>query len=213
MSEKNLQDKEPQVQAQGQALVDELEEGAAQAEAETITPSGAEEAQRYQELLEQYTRLAADFDNYRKRMAQEIEQARRYGGEKAVLELLPVLDNLERAVGSLNENSDPKLLFQSFRLMSNQLNDGLAGIGVKRIEALGQPFDPNFHEAISQTESAEYPENTIAAVMQSGYMLNDRVLRPTLVSVSSGAPAAESAPASAPEKEEASANPFRHVGQ
>lgn len=140
--------------------------------------------QKYQDLYDQYVRLAADFDNYRKRFNQEIEATRRYASENTLKELIPALDNLERATGSLSETSEPKLLYQSFRLMNNQIIDALAGVGLKRMETVGKPFDPNFHEAVTQVPSNDHPDQTVVNELQSGFMLQDRVLRPAMVAVS-----------------------------
>jgi molecular chaperone GrpE len=139
---------------------------------------------KYRDLNDQFLRLAADFDNFRKRSYQEHESARKVGREVTIQELLPVLDNLSRATGSLNESSDPKLLFQSFRLMQNQLLEAFGNLGVKKMQVVGQPFDPKFHEAVQQVDSDEHPDQTVLMEMQSGYMLYDQVLRPAMVSVS-----------------------------
>lgn len=139
---------------------------------------------KYRDLNDQFLRLAADFDNFRKRSYQEHESARKVGREVTIQELLPVLDNLSRATSSLNESSDPKLLFQSFRLMQNQLLEAFSNLGVKKMQVVGQPFDPKFHEAVQQVDSDEHPDQTVLMEMQSGYLLYDQVLRPAMVSVS-----------------------------
>ncbi|MBY0405465.1 MAG: nucleotide exchange factor GrpE [Cyanobacteria bacterium] len=144
----------------------------------------------YKEKNEQYLRLAADFDNYRKRSFQEQESARKSGTESALQELLSVLDNLDRASSSLTENSDPKVLFQSFNLMNRQLLEAFGNLGVKKMETVGKPFDPIFHEAVSQIETEEALDQTILKELQAGFMLYDKVLRPAMVTValnSSGA--------------------------
>ncbi len=141
---------------------------------------------KYQLLQEQFTRLAADFDNYRKRTREEQESLVKYGAQKSIMELLPALDNLERATGSLTEDSDPKLLYKSFSMMQKQLLDGLDNMGVKKIQAVGQVFDPQLHEAVNRMESAEFPEDTIMYEAQSGYLLHDKVIRPAMVVVSMG---------------------------
>jgi molecular chaperone GrpE len=141
-----------------------------------------------QQLQDQYTRLAADFDNFRKRSRDEQESLIKYGAQKSIMELLPILDNLERANASLNENSEPQALYKSFSLMQKQLLDGLASIGVNQVSSVGQPFDPQFHEAINRMPSTDYPENTIMYEAQSGYKLHDKVIRPALVVVSTGVP-------------------------
>jgi molecular chaperone GrpE len=161
------------------------------ATAESVSSSDFTALQeKYQQLQDQFTRLAADFDNYRKRTRDEQESLVKYGAQKSIMELLPVLDNLERATGSLKEDSDPKLLYKSFSMMHRQLMDGLDNIGVKKIPAVGQVFDPLLHEAVSQTASAEFPEDNIIHEVQSGYQLHDKVIRPAMVIVSTGAPEA-----------------------
>lgn len=164
---------------------------------------------KYQLLQDQFTRLAADFDNYRKRTREEQESLVKYGAQKSIAELLPVLDNLDRATGSLNEESDPKALYKSFGVMQKQLMDALDSMGVKKIPAVGQPFDPQWHEAVNRMESAEFPEDTIMYEAQSGYQLHDKVIRPAMVVVSTGS-ADQSGPAAspAPEAAEKPHNPF-----
>ncbi|MBY0450129.1 MAG: nucleotide exchange factor GrpE [Cyanobacteria bacterium] len=132
---------------------------------------------------DQYIRMAADFENFRKRYAQEREALLKYGSEHAMHELIPVLDNLERAMGSLSETSDAKILFQSLRLMSSQLQDCLSNIGLKKLNAVGEAFDVSLHEAVSQQETSEHPEGTIITEVQSGYLLKDRLIRPSRVIV------------------------------
>lgn len=166
--------------------------------------------EKHQQLQDQFTRLAADFDNYRKRTRDEQESLVKYGAQKSILELLPVLDNLERATGSLKEDSDPKLLYKSFSMMHRQLMDGLDNMGVKKIPSVGQVFDPLQHEAVSQTASAEFPEDTIIHEVQSGYQLHDKIIRPAMVIVSTGAPAETNpeAPKAAEEPIQKPVNPF-----
>lgn len=160
---------------------------------------------KYDELNDQHLRLAADFENFRKRVAQEREALLKYGAENTVQNLLPILDNLKRASNSLSEDSDPKMLYQSFDMLSKQLLDSLTGQGLKVIETTGQLFDPNFHEATNQIETTEHPENTIVHEIQSGFLLHERVIRPALVSVATP-PAQETTPNS----NEETANPFVH---
>jgi molecular chaperone GrpE len=157
--------------------------------------------QKYKDLYDQYVRLAADFDNFRKRRQQEVEYSRKYGAESALLALLPALDNLERASASLNETSDPKMLYQSFRLVYNQLIGALDTIGVKKMNPVGQTFDPNLHEAIGQVPTADMPEESVVNEAQAGYLYHDRVLRPAMVTVA----VAPSEPAPA----QAVNNPFK----
>lgn len=143
----------------------------------------AEAEARYRELHDQHLRLAADFDNFRKRRLQEMDHQRKYGAETALLALLPVLDNLHRAQASLTEQSDPKVLFQSIAMLQRQLLDNLTTLGLQPIDPVDQPFDANQHEAVSSQPTADKPENTVLTVAQKGYKLHDRVIRPAQVIV------------------------------
>lgn len=193
----------------------EMEDGNSSAAQSQPSEGAGEDYQgKYQLLQEQFTRLAADFDNYRKRVRDEQESLVKYGAQKSVMELLPVLDNLERATASLSENSDPKVLFKSFSVVQKQLLDGLDAMGVKKIQAVGQPFDPQFHEAVNQMPSAEFPEGTVMYEAQSGYQLHDKVIRPAMVVVSTGSAdgAAVEPPQTAEDERQPAenrANPFR----
>lgn len=135
------------------------------------------------ELQQQYLRLAADFDNFRKRTAQERESLFKYGAASTIEAILPVIDNLERAEKSLNENTDIKTFLQSFRMMHQQLMEAMKSLGVSPIDAQGQLFNPEHHEALNQVQTAEHPENTIVEVYQQGYTLHDKVIRAARVVV------------------------------
>lgn len=130
-----------------------------------------------------YIRLAADFDNFRKRQEQERGSLLKYGAEDTLKKLLPVMDTFERAQKSFKEIDDPQKLRESFDAVQKQFMDALEKIGVEKIETVGKEFDPNLHEAIMQTPSDEHPDHTIIAEMQSGYKLCDKILRPALVNV------------------------------
>ena len=148
---------------------------------ENQTDSALQE--KYDTLNSQYIRLAADFDNYRKRQAQERESLLKYGAENTLKKIIEVLDNFERGEKANESVDDCDKLRESFSLVYKQLVDVLTKAGLEPIEAEGQEFDPNFHEAVMQTPTSEYPEHTIIAVLQKGYKLEDRVLRPALVNV------------------------------
>jgi molecular chaperone GrpE len=137
---------------------------------------------------EEYLLLArqtqADFENYQKRAARDREQERRYAQSPLALALLPALDNLERALAAARQAGDNGPLVQGVALVQSQLLDALRRNGVTPIEAKGQPFDPNKHEAVMQQPSADQPPGTVLQVLQPGYQLHDRVLRPASVVVS-----------------------------
>lgn len=127
----------------------------------------------------------ADLENFRRRKSKEMQDSLRYASLPLVESLLQVLDNLERALQSAAEENDSASLQEGVQLVSNQLLAALEGHGCKRIEALGQLFDPNRHEAI-QMQPGEQPANTIVMEVQSGFMLHDRVVRPAKVIISTG---------------------------
>ena len=137
----------------------------------------------FEALNNQYIRLAADFDNYRKRQAQERESLLKYGAENTLKKIIEVLDNFERGAKANETVEDCDKLRESFNLVHKQLLDVLTKVGLETIEAEGKEFDPNFHEAVMQTPTGEYPEHTVIAELQKGYKLEDRVLRPALVNV------------------------------
>lgn len=139
--------------------------------------------EEYDKLNQQYIRLAADFDNYRKRQEQERENLIKFGTESALKNMLEVLDNFERGEKALESVEDCEKLKESFNLVHKQVIETLAKLGLEEINAIGEEFDPNFHEAVMQTPTSEHPEHTIINELQKGYKMGDKVLRPTLVNV------------------------------
>lgn len=139
----------------------------------------------YDTLNNQYLRLAADFENFRKRQEQERESLLRYGAETALKKMIEVLDNFERGEKALENVEDCQQVKDSFNLIHKQVIETLSKLGLEQIEAAGKEFDPNFHEAVMRTPAGEHEENTIVAELQKGYKLGDKVLRPALVNVAS----------------------------
>lgn len=137
----------------------------------------------FDKLNNQYLRLAADFDNYRKRQETERESLLKFGTENALKKLIEVLDNFERGQKALENVDDCQKVKESFGLVHKQVIDTLNKLGMEEIKAEGEEFDPNFHEAVMRTPTADYPENTIINELQKGYKMGDKVLRPTLVNV------------------------------
>ena len=137
----------------------------------------------FDKLNNQYLRLAADFDNYRKRQEAERENLLKFGTENALKKLIEVLDNFERGQKSLENVDDCQKVKESFGLVHKQVVETLNKLGMEEIKAEGEEFDPNFHEAVMRTPTADYPENTIVNELQKGYKMGDKVLRPTLVNV------------------------------
>ncbi len=128
----------------------------------------------------------AEFQNAKRRMEEEIQNRQRYATGEFVKNLLPVLDNFERALKAAEQTQNYDALISGVNGTLKQLLSALQKAGITPIEAVGQEFDPNYHEAIGHTESAEFPANTVAEELQRGYIMHDRVLRPTLVKVAQG---------------------------
>ena len=139
--------------------------------------------EKYDTLNNQYLRLAADFDNFRKRNEQEREALLKYGAESTLKKMLEVLDNFERGLKAIETVEDCEKVKECYNLAYKNFTDVLAKAGLEAIKAEGEVFDPNFHEAVMQTPSSDVPEHTIIAELQKGYKLGDKVLRPTLVNV------------------------------
>lgn len=136
-----------------------------------------------EELFSRYLRLQADFENYKRRTRQEMQQLAQIASEELVRKLLPVLDNLERALGAALQEAPSSALTQGVEMVVKQWQDILAKEGVAPIPAAGQPFDPTRHEAVVQEPAEGLPDNTVIEEMQKGYMFNGKVIRPSLVKV------------------------------
>lgn len=150
---------------------------------ETQSEENKKLQEAYDKLNQQYIRLAADFDNYRKRQEQERESLVKYGTENALKKMLEVLDNFERGQKALEGVEDSEKIKECFQLVHKQLWETLSKLGLEEIKAVGEEFDPNFHEAVMQTPTTEHPEHTVINELQKGYRVGDKILRPTLVNV------------------------------
>jgi molecular chaperone GrpE len=134
------------------------------------------------EASNRYLRLAADFDNYKKRVRQEQSETVQHANVELISRLLPVVDNFHRVIESAPPGLDDAWL-QGIKLTLQQLDELLASQGVSQIESVGTPFDPTLHEAIGHEESDEHPEDTVVSEVRKGYRLHDQVVRPALVRV------------------------------
>ena len=147
--------------------------------------------EEYEALRDKYLRLSADFDNYKKRFAREKQEMRDFGNAQRLKELLFVLDNIERAIEVSEESHGEKTDFVAFldgiKLVHSQFLSGLENFGVSSIDSSeGSSFDPSYHEAVHKEYSETCESGTIVSQMQKGYLLNGRLLRPSMVSVSQG---------------------------
>lgn len=147
---------------------------------------GGESEEDYKAKAQEYynhmQRLKAEFDNYRKRTQKEKEELAKYASERVIVSLLPVLDNLERAIESAQKNKDFESFSQGVEMIFRQFMKVLEDEGLKPIETEGAQFDPNVHEALLK-EASDKEENTILAELQKGYYLKDKVIRPSRVKV------------------------------
>lgn len=155
-------------------------------ESEETAPEDADAIrEKYEaELAEKenrYLRLQADFENFRRRTRQEKEELGNLVTQNLLKDLLPFLDNFERALAA--ENSDAESLRAGVEMMYKQLVEALKKEGLEYIETKGKPFDPNFHQAVMRVEDAEKEDGTIVAELQKGYMVKGRVIRPSMVQV------------------------------
>jgi molecular chaperone GrpE len=155
----------------------------------TVTPEQLEElkarAAKADEHWERLLRTSADFDNFKKRVVREKQDAIRYANETLIEKLLPVLDNLEMALAAAQPESteSAQSLQAGVAMTAQQLKKVLADAGLEEVDAAGQKFDPNWHEAVSQLESADVPEGHVLQQLRKGYKLRDRLLRPASVVV------------------------------
>ncbi|WP_040948348.1 nucleotide exchange factor GrpE [Gorillibacterium massiliense] len=154
---------------------------------ETAGSEAAQIASLLSQLAESQDRFArgqADFDNFRRRTRQEKEEFAKYASAKLIEQLLPVMDNFERAVSASQETKDFDSFFKGVDMIARQLTQVLEQEGLIKMETVGQPFNPEYHQALMQVESEEYEEGTIVEELVKGYMLKDKVLRPAMVKVS-----------------------------
>lgn len=181
------QEQQEATAAESQEPVNEA--GAAEAQAEEMADQGQDELARLktevEETQQRFVRAQADFDNFRRRTQKEKEELAKYASMKLVTELVPVIDNFERAMATVPEGTESESFSKGIQMIFRQLETVLNNEGLTAMDTVGQPFNPEFHQAIMQVESDEYEEGTVVEEVQKGYMLKDKVLRPAMVKVSS----------------------------
>lgn len=138
-----------------------------------------------EEQQQRVLRTQADFDNFRRRTQKEKEDLAKYASSLLITELLPVIDNFERALSTGTDNPEVSSYAKGVEMIFRQLEGVLKAEGLEEMNSVGQPFNPEFHQAIMQVESDEYEEGIVVEEVQKGYKLKDRVLRPAMVKVSS----------------------------
>ncbi len=136
------------------------------------------------ELNQRFLRVAADFENYKRRTALEKDDLLKYSNAKIIGEILPVLDNFQLALKTSGDSKEVQNIVKGVDMIYRQLLQVLEQAGMTKIEAVGHPFDPNLHEAIMQVDDDSVPEDTVVEELRAGYMLKERVIRPSMVKVS-----------------------------
>ncbi|AAU24250.2 nucleotide exchange factor GrpE [Bacillus sp. GM2] len=168
----------------------EAEQTAAEADApaeETQTEMLEKQLKELQERLEEkenkLLRVQADFENYKRRARLDLEAAEKYRSQRIISDLLPALDNFERALQIDPDNEQTKSLLQGMEMVHRQILEALKNEGVEQIPSVGEQFDPNMHQAVMQVEDEAYESNAVVEELQKGYKLKDRVIRPSMVKV------------------------------
>jgi molecular chaperone GrpE len=169
--------------ADSETSTDHQKDGPAQ---DDPTRALAEKTDECQALQEKYLRLAAEFENYKRIAQRDQREYSRFANEQVLKELLPVVDNLERAIQSAKASPESNTIIEGVQLTLKQFLETLTKFGVQHISTVGQSFDPARHQAVTRIDDADAPENTVVEEFQKGYLLHERVLRPAMVAVATG---------------------------
>jgi molecular chaperone GrpE len=153
-------------------------------EVEKMKTNLVEKEKEAAEAQDKYLRALAELDNYKKFAAREKADLIKFGNENIIKDIIPILDNLDRALDHAEKTPGKESFIEGFRIIQGQILSCLEKYGVTKIESVGQDFDPNIHEAIQMVESPEYESNKVVEEFQRGYLLNGRLLKPAKVSVS-----------------------------
>lgn len=181
----NVNDNMHQEQTE-QELQNEVEENPA-TEEQTIEDASAEVEKlrlENEESQQRVLRVQADYDNFRRRTVKEKEELAKYASSVLITQLIPVIDNFERALATGSDSTDNSAFVKGVEMIFRQLEDVLGSEGLKPMKSVGEPFNPEYHQAIMQVESDEYEEGIVVEEVQKGYLLKDKVLRPAMVKVS-----------------------------
>ncbi|MEK8129403.1 nucleotide exchange factor GrpE [Paenibacillus filicis] len=174
-----------QVESATYEAFEQAETGTADAPSDAVQAQIDEAKKQAEEHYQRLLRTQADFDNFRRRTQKEKEETAKYGSLKVIEQLLPVVDNFERALSASKDNKDYDALAKGIDMIFRQLDQVLAAEGLRPMEAVGTPFNPEYHQAIMQVESEEHEEGIVVEEIQKGYLLKDKVLRAAMVKVSS----------------------------
>ncbi|MFD3447678.1 nucleotide exchange factor GrpE [Microbacteriaceae bacterium 4G12] len=183
MEERNEQVVQEEIQEQVQEELQEEQTEGTVSEEVRLQEQMQELEAKLADTENRMLRLQADFDNYRRRVLLDREAAEKYRAQSLVSDILPALDNFERAMKVEATEEQAKALLQGMEMVHRQMLEALTKEGVEAIEAVGQQFDPYLHQAVMQVEDSEYESNTVVEEFQKGYKLKDRVIRPSMVKV------------------------------
>ena len=182
LQEDKIDEEEKDAKSQQESeLKKESSEQTKNQEIELLRKLAEDKQKEIDEYKNRWIRTQADFDNYRKRIQREIQEINLYAGEQLIKDILPVIDNFERALNSAKGSDDA--FYKGVQMIYQQLIDILKKHEVKEIEAVGKPFNPNFHEAVMTSESEDLEPDTVAEVLLKGYMYHSKVIRPSMVKV------------------------------
>ncbi|MDQ0339612.1 molecular chaperone GrpE [Caldalkalibacillus uzonensis] len=183
-AEQQAQQEEHAHSAQETPADEQLEEGTSELSMEELEAQLQEAQEKAEEYYQRYLRAQADFDNFRKRTRKEKEDLQKYAALPVIEQLLPVLDNFERALAAGQSTQDAESLMKGVEMVFKQVQQVLTEQGLEEIEAVGKPFDPHVHEAVMQVESEDHDSGIVVEELQKGYKLKDKVIRPAMVKVS-----------------------------
>ncbi|MGG5254996.1 nucleotide exchange factor GrpE [Neobacillus sp. SM06] len=179
----NESENETTVSSEAEAVKEEQIELSIEDQLSVLKEKNAELEKKLEEADNRYLRLQADFDNFRRRTRLEAEASEKYKAQKLITELLPAVDNFERALKTEVDHEQAKALLQGMEMVYRGLLDALTKEGLQAIEAVGKDFDPHLHQAVMQGEDENFASNTVIEEFQKGYMLKDKVIRPSMVKV------------------------------
>ncbi len=172
----------PSTEVQGEEKQPRRRKSKREQEIEMLKAHVEEKAKLAEENYDRFLRAQAELENYKKRVEREKSTLVKYGNEEFIKAILPIIDNLERALAH-TPGENPDGLMEGIKITLNQLLQVLEKFGVTPIASVGEPFDPSKHEAMMQVESTDHEPNTVVSELQKGYFLNDRLIRPAMVSV------------------------------
>ncbi|MEC1024017.1 nucleotide exchange factor GrpE [Bacillus paralicheniformis] len=169
--------------AEAEQTAPEADAPAEDTQTEMLEKQLKELQERLEEKENKLLRVQADFENYKRRARLDLEAAEKYRSQRIISDLLPALDNFERALQIDPDNEQTKSLLQGMEMVHRQILDALKNEGVEQIPSVGEQFDPNMHQAVMQVEDEAYESNAVVEELQKGYKLKDRVIRPSMVKV------------------------------